>query len=135
MAFVLTAASTVLCGVLVPSVPMPPQGGVPQPPTPPSHGGTVTVTPPAPAKLTIQGISVLLQTSIQGMPITLCSNPPPPAPTVPCTLVTSVLPSGFASKLQLTGQGVALDSLAGVSNGSPPGNVPATAGQSKLTAV
>jgi hypothetical protein len=118
MASVLTIASTVLCDRAAPG----------------AHGGKVGVTPRAPAKLTVDGNPVLVQTGIVGKPVTGCATQSTSS-SKPCTSVVSLQATGFAQKLTLGGQPVALDSLAGTTDGAPPGAVPADARQTILTTV
>lgn len=117
MPFVLTASSTVLCGVLTPV---------------PTHGGTVTVMPSP--KLLVQGSGVLVETSLTGVATGTCTNVPPPQTKKPCTGVTAII-TGRSLKLTVGGSPVLLDTLTGTTDGVPPGTLAVTANQTKLTAV
>lgn len=118
MPSVLTDKSAVLCGVLVP-------GSL--------HGGNVEVE--GADKLTVNGSKVLLKSGIAGKSVAGCQNAPPPAGKKPCTQVSQVT-TGEAIKLKVGGNGVILESsLTGVTDGTPPGPLSATAGQTKLTAI
>ena len=112
---VLTTGSKVLCG----------------PDVPPNHGGNVSVT--STAKLKVNGNPVLLKSSIAGKSVSDCKTPTSNS-TSPCLSVTSVT-VGEASKLKVGGNPVMLDTLVGTTDGVPPGTVPASAEQEKLTAI
>jgi hypothetical protein len=109
MASVLTTGSTVVCG----------------------HAGVVTLT--SAAKLTVQGRNVLTAASLGpvGAGGATCQTVGPG--TVKCTNVT--ISGGQSSKLQAGGASVLLDTLAGTTNGNPPGMPTAVAGQTRLTAL
>lgn len=120
MPFVLTTSSTVLCGA----------AGPPDVPDP-LHGGKVKLV--GVSKLKAGGSPVLLKAGI-GPDVTGCKTPGPPASTSPCATVT--ISSGEAGKLTVDGAGVMLESSSlGSSSGNPAGKVPASAGQTKLSAT
>ena len=106
MAAVLTTSSTINC----------------------SHQGTVKKT--STAKLKVNGSSVLLESSLGA--ISDCPNQS--SSTTKDSKVDSVL-GGVAQKLKAGGNGVLLATLSGKGNGSPPGTLSATAGQSLLKGV
>lgn len=122
---VLTMASEVLCGSKSPGDP------TTEPPTSPTHGGTVATI--SSAKLKVNGMFVILKESIVNMTVAGCSNPATPA-TNPCITVTSVT-AGEATKLKVGGKAVILDTLHGVTNGTPPGMLAVKTKQDKLTAI
>jgi hypothetical protein len=105
MAAVLTTSSTITC----------------------SHQGTVQKT--STAKLKVNGSPVLLESSLGAIPD--CPNQS--SSTTKDTKVASVL--GAAQKLKAGGNGVLLATLSGKGNGSPPGDLSATAGQALLKGV
>jgi hypothetical protein len=121
MPLVLTSGSEVLCGTKV-TAPKP------------LHGGTVQVVPTS--KLSVGGNFVLTSNSVTGQSVLpgTCTNAPPPTGQTPCSKVTSVL-VGVALRLTTQSQGVLLETLKGVTVGVPPGDLAATAKQSKLTSV
>jgi hypothetical protein len=121
MAAVFTENSTVLCDMAVTM------------PTP-RHGGTVITT--GSSKLTVSNNRVLTATSLGGIdPMKKCTTVPPPMGSTACTSVVSVAPSCVALKLKAGGTGVLIETIAGVTNGVPPGKLSGSAGQTKLTAV
>lgn len=115
---VLTTDSTVLCGVLV-------RGSL--------HGGSVKVS--GTDKLKVNGGKVLLKSGIVEKSVAGCQNTQPPTGKTPCKNVSQVT-TGEAIKLKVGGNGVIIEStLTGVTDGTPPGPLSATAGQTKLTAI
>lgn len=110
MGAVLTLSSTVQCG----------------------HAGTVGVS--GSALLTVGSSAVLTPDGVATKAVAGCTTAPS-SPTKPCTTVLSVLPSSQAIKLTAGGMPVLLDSLAGATDGMPPGTLMAVAGQTKLSAV
>jgi hypothetical protein len=112
---VLTTQSRVLCG----------------PDTGTNHGGRVATA--SAAKLTVAGNRVLLRSGIGPGLSTPCKTPAS-SPPKPCTKVNAII-SGDAVKLTAGGSAVMLDSLSGTTDGNPIGTLPATAEQTKLTAV
>ncbi len=111
---VLTTRSRVLCG---------PDTG--------NHGGRVTTV--SAAKLTVAGNPVLLRSGI-GPALSVPCKTPPSSSSKPCTSVTSIA-SGDAVKLTAGGHAVMLDSLSGTTDGNPIGTLPASAEQTKLSAI
>jgi hypothetical protein len=100
--------------------------------TPPSdrrHGGRVSTT--SSAKLKVNDAPVLTAGGI-GPAVSSCETPLS-SPLKPCSSVT--IATGQATKLTAAGTPVMLDSLSGTTDGFPPGTVPASANQNKLTAV
>jgi hypothetical protein len=84
-------------------------------------------------KLKVNGSAVLVLDGIVGATISGCTIvDSTPNATVQCKSVLSA--TGTASKLKVNGAAVALDSLTGLSQGTPPA-ITATAGQQKLKAV
>jgi hypothetical protein len=122
MANVLTTASTVSCG----------KKDLLALPPPPTHGGTVGTS--SQAKLQVSGNPVLLQSGVAGKSVSGCTPPNDSSKSlVACQTVVSVT-TGTSTKLKADNAPVLLDTLAGTTSGNPPGNLPATAGQTKLTA-
>ena len=115
MAKVLTTNSTVLCDVTAPKL----------------HGGGVSKT--GADKLKVSSSGVLLPSGLG--PISDCKTVPPPSGQTACTSVTSILPVSIATKLRINGIGVLLETLKGVTSGTPPGSLYAEAKQTKLTSV
>ena len=105
---VLTTDSTVLCG----------------------HLGAVAK--PSTEKLKVNGFSVLLKSSLIGSGVTNCGTTG--SGTKKCEKVMSVV-TGESIKLKAGGSPVMLDTLRGKTEGNPIGNLPATADQTKLTAI
>ena len=117
MAGVLTTDSTVLCGKDTGTL----------------HGGKVTIT--SIEKLKANGKRVLVKAGIgpgvfrcktRGTNVMPCFSPLPGFVTVL---------QGEASKLKAGGRPVMLDTMSGTTTGIPPGNLPATANQTKLKAI
>jgi hypothetical protein len=79
------------------------------------HGGTVGIA--SDAKLKVGGKPVLRRSSIQGKDITACITPDSNTATK-CRKVALVT-GGEASKLQVGGQAVVLETLTGSTNGLP----------------
>jgi hypothetical protein len=96
-----------------------------------AHEGTVSIT--GTPKLTVSGHPVLLRRGVVEKSISDCT--PPTNNTPPCLTVTTILLESQAQKLTVNGQPVILDTLAGSTDGPPPGTLTATANQSKLKAV
>ncbi|MEV8630888.1 hypothetical protein AB0395_04455 [Streptosporangium sp. NPDC051023] len=95
------------------------------------HGGTVQVVP-GQRTLTVAGAPVLVAGDLEGKPITHCVPTAPGA--VPCTAVASVI-GGSATTLSVGGHPALLDTLSGLTNGSPPGVLTVlTPGQTVLQA-
>ena len=94
-----------------------------------SHQGRVALS--SSAKLKVANNPVLLSTDFASWGITNCTQTG--GPPTPCTNIVSVA-TGPASKLTVGRVPVMLDTLAGPTNGAPPGTVSATAGHTKLTA-
>lgn len=109
MAGVLTIASNVQCG----------------------HQGTVSTS--SSTKLKVKGSAVLTELGVMGKSVAGCTTTPSTS-TKPCLLVTGVI-TGRALKLRAGGLPVLLDTLAGLTDGLPPGTLPASAGQKKLKAI
>ena len=124
---VLTMASLILCGAATQKN-TDDQGNPITPIT--LHGGEVAKS--SSAKLTVKQKPVLLKGSIIGTVIG-CTTPVPPAPTKRCT--TATVSKGEATKLKVNSQAVLLEGSLGITDGSPPGTVPGTANQDKLTAT
>jgi hypothetical protein len=103
----------------------------------PVHGGTVNKT--GLPKLTVNGSPVLGGSGINGDTITGCKTVTNAmAGNKQCLNVTSVLPISFATKLKVSGEPVALETLLGATNGTVAGlpqALAANAMQTKLTAV
>src|SRR5689334_6568307 len=96
-----------------------------------SHAGTISVT--GVPKLTIQGMSALVEAGIAAKSVARCSTPAS-STTKPCTTVIAVA-AGRAIKLKVAGQPVILDTLAGATDGNPPGKLQASTMQTKLKAI
>lgn len=111
MAKVLTTASTVICG----------------------HGGTATLS--SSAKLTVGGHPVLLASDSASWPFDPgCSQKDTSKSQVQCAAINSIS-AGTSTKLTVGGVAVLLDTLGGMTTGSPLNtDLSATAGQNKLEA-
>jgi hypothetical protein len=94
------------------------------------HKGAVTPFE-TDAKLTVARQPVALERQVEAWTIVGCTQTG--SPPTPCTKVAKV-EAGLAAKLLVGGSAVVLDSLKGLTNGNPAGNLGATAGQAKLTA-
>ena len=97
-----------------------------------AHGGAVSTS--STARLQVAGNAALLRPGVQGMAVSAACTVQNTDKTKKCTSVTSVT-TGEASKLRAGGQAVLLETLAGTTDGVPPGTVSGTAGHSKLTSV
>jgi hypothetical protein len=95
-----------------------------------SHQGKASLM--SEAKLTVNGNAVLLQSDYAQWMIPDCTQKG--GSVTPCTNIAS-LSAGFAGKLTVGGVAVLLDTLAGQTNGAPPGTLSASEAQDKLTAV
>ncbi len=112
MAFALTETATILC----------------------SHGGKVTI-PATQHILTVNGLAVLVQGDEAGGSVAGCTNVNAAIGQKPCT---KPLPAtaGFATKLQVGGKPVLLQSATGQTDSSPPGTWQVvSAGQTKLDTI
>lgn len=98
------------------------------------HGGSVQITP-GQQRFTAGGSPVLAVGDLDGTPITGCTQLTVAATgTVQCTAVAS-LAGGGAARLSVGGRPVLLETLGGVTNGSPPGVLTVLApGQTTLRA-
>jgi hypothetical protein len=85
------------------------------------HGGIVTLIPNQ-MQVTIQGGAVLCDPDLAGAPIVGCAQPPTPS-TKPCTLVVSTLPGSTSLKVTVGGRPVYVATLAGLTDGVPPGGL------------
>jgi hypothetical protein len=99
------------------------------------HKGTVSTS--SSVKLTVDGNPVLVADGVVSKTVSGCTTPSSsgPPPTSPCISVQSILPTCLATKLTAGGAAVVLDTLAGLTDGAPPGTLAAVAGQSKLNVV
>jgi hypothetical protein len=76
---------------------------------------------PTQSLVTIQGRSVLVETDPEGRPIAGCPNY---GPTIkPCTATLRVQ-HGYSDLLRIQGRRVCLDTVSGLTDGTPPGTVP-----------
>ena len=107
----------------------------------PVHGGTVATS--SSAKLTVNGKSVVMKSSVEGKSISGCQIKPKAdssGPTdKPCDSVSAVT-LGESQKLTVGGHSVLRDDLAGTTNGlvtkvTPQTALRASANQSKLSAA
>jgi hypothetical protein len=122
MPYVLTTASDVTCGHVVPAPPP----------------GAVQVA--SAAKLKVNSNPVLLESSVLGQSISNCPTVPPPQGNIKCTKVLSVA-NKTPPKLKVNGDAVLVESITGTTNGAvvdppapatPQSKLAATANQSKL---
>ncbi len=98
-----------------------------------SHGGQVTLVPKQ-TQVTIQGGAVLCEPDLVGAPIVGCAQPPTPS-TVPCTVVVSTLPGSTSLKAFVGGRPAYVATLAGITDGVPPGTLIVTSpGQTTVQA-
>lgn len=88
--------------------------------------GSVVVT--ATGKLKVEGNTVLVVNGIDKMAIKDCG-----ASSKPCTSVSSA--TGAATKLKVGGEGAALDTLVGTTDGEDAALAPAEAKQTKLKGI
>lgn len=97
------------------------------------HQGKASVS--GAPKLKVNGASVLLMEGVKSKSIDGCKTPDDTSKsTKPCKTVVSA--TGEATKLKVNGQGVLLDSLKGITDGTPtPTLLSAQAGQTKLQAT
>lgn len=97
-----------------------------------SHGGTLQISPQS-VKLRVAANEVLMEQHIISALIAGC--PQSGSGITPCTAVTQIT-AGQATKLTINSQPVLLDTLAGITNGNPPGTLVVVApGQQKLDSV
>lgn len=77
-------------------------------------------------RVLIQGAPVLCVPDLLGAPIVGCTQPPPPAPTKPCTTVVSTLPGSWSMKVMVGGRPAYLATLSGLTDGVPPSPIMVT---------
>jgi hypothetical protein len=127
MPAVLTTSSQVLCALV---------GAPPSPPIP-LHGGTVNTT--GLPKLTVNGSPVLAASGISIHAVALCKTVTNAMiGNKQCTSVTTVAPTSLATKLLVSGQPVALETLSGTTDGTVAGvfqALTASANQTKLMTI
>ena len=100
-----------------------------------SNQGTVATS--SSAKLRVAGKPVLVSTGLASKAISGCAHPvDSSSKTDHCYSVVTILPSTYSAKLTTGGSGVALDTLSGMGDSTPPppDTLSATVGQTKLTA-
>jgi hypothetical protein len=100
------------------------------------HGGKVS-NQPSQHLVTINGRKVLVATDPQGRPISACPNLNPTAGIKPCTNTLPVI-EGYSAFVTIDGHRVCLDTVTGLTDGTPPGTVTYTVkspGQTLLDAV
>jgi hypothetical protein len=68
----------------------------------------------------INGRRVLVERNPEGRPIVGCPNAAPPSK--PC-LTTLVVQSGYSGLLRINGKRICLDTVTGLTDGTPPGTV------------
>jgi hypothetical protein len=85
------------------------------------HGGMVTLIPTQTA-VSIQGGQVLCEPDLLGAPILGCPVPPTPT-TKPCTTVVATFPGSTSLKVLVGGRPPYIATLAGVTDGVPPGTI------------
>jgi hypothetical protein len=85
------------------------------------HGGRVEVTPRQ-VQVAIQGGFVICEPDLVGAPVTGCGLPATSA-TSPCTTVIEVLPGSSAPTILVGGRPVYVETLVGITNSRPPGQV------------
>lgn len=83
------------------------------------HGGSVNLQP-AQDLVTIEGRAVLVEPDPESRPIRKCPNIS--ATIKPCTLTLPVR-SGYSDLLRIDGHRVCLDTVVGLTHGTPPGIV------------
>ncbi len=86
-----------------------------------SHGGQVMLVPHQESTL-IQGGAVLAEPDLVGAVIVGCAQPPSPG-TKPCTTVASTLPGSTSPKVVVAGGPAYVATLAGITDGVPPGTL------------
>lgn len=83
------------------------------------HRGVVR-SPPSQRLVTVDGRPLLVETDPEGKGIAGCPNA---GPTIkPCTTTLKVR-QGYSSLVRIEGRRVCLDSVTGLTDGTPPGNV------------
>jgi hypothetical protein len=85
------------------------------------HGGMVELIPKQ-FQVSIEGGFVLCDPDLVGAPITGCSQPAT-SYTAPCTLVVETLPGSSSPNIIVAGRPAYIETLTGVTNGSPPGTI------------
>jgi ABC-type nitrate/sulfonate/bicarbonate transport system substrate-binding protein len=97
------------------------------------HGGTVTIVA-SQSTVTAGGAAVLVEGDLDGATVPDCPTVVTAAGNKPCSSVASVT-SGSAAHLSVGGGAALLDTVTGVTDGVPIGNLAITsAGQTVLTA-
>lgn len=86
------------------------------------HAGSVTLNPPSQTWVAIEGRSVLVENDPEGCKIRACPNANPPAGIRPC-LATLRVTVGYSHFVAIDGARVCLDTVTGLTDGTPPGQV------------
>jgi len=82
--------------------------------------GVVLGIPAGQDLVTVEGVKLLVETDPQGRPIVGCPNA---GPTIkPCTS-TLVVKTGYSALVRIDGRRVCLDTVSGLTDGTPPGTV------------
>lgn len=87
------------------------------------HAGRVVLNPPQQDWVSVQGRSVLVANDPEGCKLRGCPHANPPAGIRPC-LTTLAVRTGYSSFVFIDGRGVCLDTVEGLTDGTPPGQVP-----------
>jgi hypothetical protein len=101
-----------------------------------AHQGTITFTA-SQHKLKVNGSAVLVESDATTGVVSGCLNVTNPTTgAVQCTIVTSLLPGGSATKFTLGGSPVMLETAMGLTDGVPPSPWQVqSAGQTKLNVI
>ncbi|CAA6806384.1 MAG: Unknown protein [uncultured Thiotrichaceae bacterium] len=85
------------------------------------HGGKV-LNSPSQDFVSIEGVPVLVATDPESRPIALCPNLNVPAGMKPCT-TTLLATQGYSDFVSIAGKPVCIDTLKGLTDGTPPGTI------------
>lgn len=86
------------------------------------HAGLVKLRAPTQEWVTVAGRSVLVADDPERCRIGACPNANPPAGIRPC-LTTLAVTEGYSTFVSIAGHPVCLDSVTGLTDGTPPGQV------------
>ncbi|HZJ10829.1 MAG TPA: hypothetical protein VFD39_14110 [Trueperaceae bacterium] len=86
------------------------------------HAGLVALNPPTQTWVTVRGRSVLVEPDPEHCKVRACPNANPPAGIRPC-LTTLAVTEGYSTFITVDGRRVCLDTVSGLTDGTPPGQV------------
>lgn len=75
---------------------------------------------PRQSQVIVQGAPALCEPDLVGAPIIGCAQPPSPG-TKPCTMVVATVPGSASLQVSAAGRPIYLATLAGITDGVPPG--------------